>query len=248
MTTCCKSILVGLAAASFIVINVGSASAQWHPHHQTWIYELAPRHLRVRMDVLVNGQPLPTVIRNGRPTLPVEDVGQEYAIRVSNDGPRRILAIVSVDGLSVMNGQPENDYGSGYVIRPHSSTIIRGWRRGNDKVAAFSFEKRSNSYAARMGQDAKIGVIRLLAIEELNFNYPSPMLHYGRASTSAAQQPGGIGTGYGRELDSRVVGVPFRRGTRRRELKIHYDNKDVRPDVTRSAENFTTPPPGWSSR
>jgi hypothetical protein len=67
-----------------------------------------PRHVpakfRVSMDILVDGQPVRvTCIKAAH--LPVP----RYALStrsVTNHGPRRVVAVVSVDGLSVLNAQP----------------------------------------------------------------------------------------------------------------------------------------------
>lgn len=218
-----------------------------------------PDRMRVGLDVLVDGKPLRTIPYRGRIYLPVPRMGAEYQIRVWNHGPRRISAIVSVDGLSVINGRRASEASPGYIVSPHRSVLIKGWRRSLDEVAAFSFVDREDSYAARMGWPENIGVIGLLAFEE---QAPLPLL---REKKDAARAPaakalsgrvGSIGTGYGREIDSRAYYVPFVRSANRRSITLYYDTEEAlrkagivkeppMPIPFPDSQEFAPPPPGY---
>jgi hypothetical protein len=185
--------------------------------------------LRVGLEVLVDGRPLRTVSHRGKTYLPVPRLGVEYEIRVWNQGPRRVTAIVSVDGLSVINGRPASEDHPGYIVAPRSDIVIKGWRRDKDTVAAFSFEEREKSYASRIGRPENIGVIGLVAIEEMG-RRPDPVLEKKDAAPSvrgACEAPGGTGTGYGRDVDSRVYYETFVRGNNKRMITIYYDTVDA---------------------
>jgi hypothetical protein len=184
--------------------------------------------MNVGLEVLVDGRPVPTVSWRGSTYLPVPRLGAEYELRVWNRGPRRVTALVSVDGLSVTNTEPESEVHPGYIVSPGDSIVIRGWRRDRDTVAAFSFEERERSYAARIGRPEKIGIIRLLAIEEQTYRpTPRPWLEEKAAGDRAAlrwpREVGGTGTGYGRDLDSPVYLVPFVRSSNRQTATLYYD-------------------------
>ncbi len=192
---------------------------------------LPPDRMSVTMDVLIDGRPARLIEHEGRLYLPVPRMGEEYEIRVTNHGPRRIVALVSVDGLSVIDGRPGGEWGPGYLVYPYSSIVIKGWRRDRDTVAAFSFEERHNSYAYRRGYRSDIGVIRLLAIEELSF-VKKPWLRNTIKDMEATPKGdrsalGGTGTGWGRDIGSSVVYVPFVRGPYRRTIAIYYDTEDA---------------------
>ncbi len=201
------------------------------------------------LQILVDGSPLPTVHHNGRTYLPIPKFGVEYEIRVGNLGPCRMLAVVSVDGLSVMNGQPVTEQSSGYVVAVHGSCTINGWRRGQDKAAAFTFQPREQSYAALTGKSDGIGVIRLVAIAE----QPAvPIVRHDMwgigAPNSSVRTPvlnfRSAGTGYGREVDSRVTYVNFRRSGQRREITLHYDTREALMKSGVVFPDFAPPPPG----
>jgi hypothetical protein len=212
---------------------------------------------RVELEVLVAGRVQPTIPYAGRIYLPVDRLETEYEIRVCNRGPRRIAAIVSVDGLSVINGQPASESHPGYLVAPHSSIVIKGWRRNRDTVAAFRFVDRENSYARLVGRPENIGVIGLIAVEEQE-RFPRPLLEEKDRAAPAAKRAwsavGGTGTGYGRDVESPVIEVPFVRSGHKRTITIHYDTADAlrkagvpidrSPVPFPADEGFVPPPPG----
>jgi hypothetical protein len=220
----------GLALGALLVCATALAADEEARGALTW-RDPRPGALHVGLQVLVDSQPLATVAHAGKTYLPVPRWGTEYAIRVSNHGPRRVLAVLSVDGLSVINGRPASAESTGYVVAPSSQIVIRGWRRSLSTVAAFTFEPRAKSYAGLMGWPENVGVIGLLAIEE---QAPRPRLGLergaGAAPTAAkalAAGVGGTGTGYGRDLDAPAYYVPFARGPNRRAVTFYYDTADA---------------------
>lgn len=217
-----------------------------------------PGPMQVGLDILVNGKLLRTIEHKGKTYLPVPKVGAEYEIRVWNHGPHRIVAIVSVDGLSVINGQPASESHSGYIVAPYSSIRIKGWRRSLDTVAAFAFVDREQSYANLTGRPENVGVIGLIAIEEHVWT-PRPVFEKADAGTSAARAVGSIGTEYGRDIDSRVYYVPFVRSNNKRTITMYYDTVAVlrkagvpvdppMPVPFPAHPEFAPPPPGHKSK
>jgi len=186
-----------------------------------------PDVMRVNLDVFVDGRRVPTVRHMGRTYLPVPRLGAEYELRVDNHGPRRITAIVSVDGLSVITGRPASEDDAGYIVAPGNHIVIKGWRRNRETVAAFSFEEREKSYASRTGHPENIGVIGLVAFEEMSWR-PRPIpLTEAPDRARASSKVGGTGTGYGQDVDSPVHEVPFVRSPNRRAATILYDTADA---------------------
>jgi hypothetical protein len=85
--------------------------------------------------------------------------GQRYDIIVHNQTGGRFELLASVDGLDVIDGLPSHFEKRGYVIEPHGTLRIEGWRRSHNEVAAFRFGRVSDSYAARTTGDRNVGVI-----------------------------------------------------------------------------------------
>jgi hypothetical protein len=85
--------------------------------------------------------------------------GQRYEIVVHNQTGGRFEVLGSVDGLDVIDGLPAHFEKRGYVLEPHGTLRIEGWRRSEREVAAFRFGRVSDSYGARTTGDRNVGVI-----------------------------------------------------------------------------------------
>jgi hypothetical protein len=214
-----------LAAAAFLMLaNVAGSELSYRPVGPRW------DGMRVGLEVLVDGHPLRTVEHAGKTYLPVSRLGTEYEIRVWNHGPRRIAAIVSVDGLSVINGKPATESQPGYLVEANSSIVIKGWRRNLETVAAFRFEEREKSYATLVGRPENIGVLGLIAVEEQPIRPHLSLEHKDAAplaGTKALAEIGNTGTGYGRDVESPVNYVPFVRSANKRFVSLYYDTEEA---------------------
>jgi len=105
-----------------------------------------------------NGNPLPT-FATGRDNLAQGEVGQRYMIELVNQSSNRFEAVVTVDGLDVMDGRPGSLSKRGYLLQPFATVDIDGFRQSMDQVAAFRFGSVRGSYAAQKGNDRNVGVI-----------------------------------------------------------------------------------------
>lgn len=91
----------------------------------------------------------------------------EYKIRLRNTSGSRRLAIVSVDGVNVLDGKDAGFDGRGYVLRPWETIDIPGWLRSDSKVAKFEFKEQGGSYAAQTGRGvSNVGVIGVAVYDE----------------------------------------------------------------------------------
>ena len=227
-----------------------------------------PSPLRVDFQVLVKDQPLKKIVYQGNTYVAAPGEGAEYQIKVRNLGPRRILAIVSVDGLSVMNGEKASEKSAGYVIGPSQEYVIKGWRRGNKEVAAFYFTAKKASYAEATGRPEGIGAIGLIAVEEWTPPpHPAPRMASGGRRAAVTSAPGrwpaaetSLGTGYGKSVESKVVTVQFRRGSKKLSETLHYETEEnlKKAGVTNHPPTavepahvegpFTPPPPETKER
>ena len=108
--------------------------------------------------------------------------GARYAIRLSNRGGERVLVVLSVDGVNAITGDTASWHQSGYVLSPGESFDITGWRKSDERIAAFEFTSLGDSYAARTGRPANVGVIGAAVFREL----PPPPVVYEAPMVSAA--------------------------------------------------------------
>ncbi len=111
------------------------------------------------------------------------DPGARYAIEVRNCAGGRLLAVTSVDGVNVLSGDTAGFDQAGYVFDPGERYQIPGWRKSNSEVAAFTFTDSSDSYAARTGRPANVGVIGIALFRER----PQPV--YGPPKVAPAPAP-----------------------------------------------------------
>ena len=102
--------------------------------------------------------------------------GGRYAIEVRNRSGGRLLAVTAVDGVNVLSGATAGFDQAGYVFDPGESYQITGWRKSNSEVAAFTFTDLPNSYAARTGRAANVGVIGVAVFRERVQRYIPPRI------------------------------------------------------------------------
>lgn len=127
------------------------------------------------VEILVDGKPQKIHYYNGRYYVEGRE-NYEYSIKVKNNSYNKILAVVSVDSLSVMDGEIASNDSGGYIIEAFSSYNIQGYRKDLESVGAFKFSKKHNSYAKSKGNNAEknVGIIGIRIFEEKQ--KPAPII------------------------------------------------------------------------
>lgn len=117
--------------------------------------------------ILVNGNSVAKHHKDGKVYVEAKE-GSEYEISIKNHGSSRILAVTSVDGLNVLTGEQASTEDSGYVVAGYSACRIKGFRYNDEKVGAFKFVKKSQSYAKskKDGSVVNCGVIGVVVYDE----------------------------------------------------------------------------------
>jgi hypothetical protein len=100
--------------------------------------------------------------------------GHRFAVSLHNLTGQRVLAVLSVDGVNAISGETAGSSQAGYVLDPHQQVEIRGWRKSYADVAEFYFTDLPDSYAARTGRPANVGVIGVAAFREKR---PAPIAY-----------------------------------------------------------------------
>jgi hypothetical protein len=111
------------------------------------------------------GRTLPGYHANGRALVVGED-GARYRIVVRNATTARFEVVASVDGLDVIDGKPADPGRRGYIVNPHDTLVIDGFRTSDSDVAAFRFGKVADSYAAQTSGDRNVGVVGFAIFSE----------------------------------------------------------------------------------
>lgn len=124
--------------------------------------------------ILVNSKPVQQFEHNSN-TYIEGRIGTEYSIRLKNNHGSRVMAVVTVDGINVITGQPDNDEKQGYIINGYDSTEIKGFRKDLNSVGAFKFCQKSKSYCNEKGLANNNGVIGVrFYYEETNWVFYKP--------------------------------------------------------------------------
>ncbi len=129
---------------------------------------IAPAKIRAPYDVQVirdNGETLPTYALKDRFYVQ-GNANERYIIRITNPTPNRVEAVVSIDGLDVVDGENGDLRKRGYVVPPYGETRIEGFRTSSADVATFRFSAVSDSYAGKKGKARNVGVIAVALFEE----------------------------------------------------------------------------------
>lgn len=231
-----------MAAMAAVILASGTAEAQRGARNVSSGGEFS-------FKLVSQGRTLPTYNHGGY-TYVEGQRGQRYSIKVFNHTGERVEAVVTVDGRDVVSGS-EGNYNSqrGYVIQPYGSVSIDGFRTSWSGVAAFRFTEVQDSYAARMGNSANVGVVGVAVFKEKRHRpKPPPIAYekrrglgtgYGGGGKSAAPSAGasapccedaydeaessarqGIGTGYGEEHYSPASETTFERRSRRPNARL----------------------------
>ncbi len=129
---------------------------------------IAGPKVRAPYDVQVireNGETLPTYAAKDRFYVQ-GNAGERYIIRITNPTPNRVEAVVSVDGLDVVDGDEGDLRKRGYIVPPNGDVRIEGFRTSLDDVATFRFSSVDGSYAGKKGKARNVGVIAVAIFEE----------------------------------------------------------------------------------
>lgn len=133
--------------------------------------------------------------------------GERYSITVRNNGHRRLMACVAVDGYDVIKGVKtpsrlhDRRFWSGcYVISPYRAINIDGWRDSGKTVRRFVFTSERASLANWKWNDiSAVGTIAVAVFPERH----QPSEYAPRGATR------GLGTGAGEQVESHVRKVEF---------------------------------------
>ena len=101
----------------------------------------------------------------------IGEAGSRYVIVLQNNTEVRFEAVVSVDGLDVLDGRAASFKKRGYLLDPRGELEIDGFRQSTDSVAAFRFGSVRDSYAAQKhGETRNVGVIGVALFNERGSN------------------------------------------------------------------------------
>jgi hypothetical protein len=158
--------LLLLAIGMALAVMGAIVMAGNEPAHAVQRADHSSRHQGFQVDVLVNGRPLQEYQAKGR--VYVEALpGAEYELRVRNPLPHRVAVALSVDGLNTIDARRTAAWNaSKWVIEPFGTIHVSGWQMSSQRARRFYFTSEQDSYGAKLGQTANLGVISAVFFRE----------------------------------------------------------------------------------
>ena len=118
------------------------------------------------LDVLVDGRPLNEYYSRGRTYVDAIQ-GAEYELRLRNNSADRVAVALAVDGLNTIDARHTSAWNaSKWVIEPYQTITISGWQMSAERARRFYFTNERDSYGAKLGQTANLGVIAAVFFRE----------------------------------------------------------------------------------
>src|SRR5205823_10458468 len=118
------------------------------------------------VEVLVDGRPVPEYAARGRQYIEALENG-EYELRIHNPLGTRVAVALSVDGLNTIDARHTSAWDAHkWVVEPYGTINVRGWQMSSENARRFYFTTERDSYAAKLGQVANLGVISAVFFRE----------------------------------------------------------------------------------
>src|SRR5207248_8863021 len=118
------------------------------------------------VEVLVDGRPLGEYAARGRRYVEALE-NAEYEVRIHNPSSARVAVALSVDGLNSIDARHTSAWDAHkWVIEPYGTIYVRGWQMSSENDRRFYFTSERDSYGAKLGQTANLGVISAVFFRE----------------------------------------------------------------------------------
>lgn len=121
---------------------------------------------KYELTVKVNSRPVREYSHDGMIFIEGRE-GSEYSILIKNNTHSSIAAVISVDGLSIADGNNAGLDSKCLIVNAFSAVDVPGWITSKNSANKFLFSSRERSYSERTGQgSSNVGVIGLMVFEE----------------------------------------------------------------------------------
>lgn len=159
-------LLTALLGTGTAVLLRGTTAAAQNSQNNRVITSKRVRYPNFELDVLVDGRALTEYSESGRLYVDASQ-GAEYELRLRNPLPDRVAVALSVDGLNTIDAEQTSAWNaSKWVIEPHETITISGWQMSSERARRFYFTTERDSYAAKLGRKANLGVITAVFYRE----------------------------------------------------------------------------------
>jgi hypothetical protein len=127
------------------------------------------------VEVVIDGRPLPQYDAKGRRYIEALE-NAEYEVRIRNPLGVRVAVALSVDGMNTIDARHTSAWDAHkWVIQPYSSISVRGWQMSSENARRFYFTNERDSYGAKLGQTANLGLISAVFYRERKPTWITPV-------------------------------------------------------------------------
>ena len=165
------SLMTAIAVLAGLALRYGSQNVQAfraEPESTTdeFYSEPVATENGFEVEVLVDGRPLAEYAARGRRYIEALE-NAEYEVRIHNPFGTRVAVALSVDGLNSIDARHTSAWDAHkWVIAPYGTISVGGWQMSGDSARRFYFTTERDSYAAKLGQTANLGVISAVFFRE----------------------------------------------------------------------------------
>ena len=118
------------------------------------------------VEVLIGGHPASEYFARGRRYIEALE-NAEYELRIHNPTGNRVAVALSVDGMNTIDARHTSAWDAHkWVIEPYGTISVRGWQMSSENARRFYFTTERDSYGAKIGQTANLGVIAAVFFRE----------------------------------------------------------------------------------
>jgi hypothetical protein len=128
------------------------------------------------VEIIVDGRRLQEYEARGRRYIEALE-NAEYEVRLHNPTGSRVAAALSVDGMNTIDARHTTAWEAHkWVIAPYSTITVRGWQMSSENARRFYFTTERDSYGAKIGQTANLGLISAVFFRERKPSVITPVV------------------------------------------------------------------------
>lgn len=118
------------------------------------------------VDVLIDGRKANEYAARGRRYIEALE-NAEYELRIHNPTSNRVAVALSVDGMNTIDARHTSAWDAHkWVVEPYGTIYVRGWQMSSENARRFYFTTERDSYGAKIGQTANLGLISAVFFRE----------------------------------------------------------------------------------
>ena len=158
-------VLAGLAL-KYGPNNAQASSSEANSNNEELSTEPVVSENGFSVEVLVDGRLTAEYAARGRRYVEALE-NAEYELRIHNPTGSRVAVALAVDGLNTIDARHTSAWDAHkWVIEPYGTIHVRGWQMSSENARRFYFTTERDSYAAKLGQAANLGLITAVFFRE----------------------------------------------------------------------------------